>query len=162
MHGTFPFRNVPVEIGLMKFLKLLVPVSGDEADEEAIGLACRLAKEAKGKVYVVYVIQVKRSLPLDAELETETQKAEDILRHAEEVADEHDYEIETDLLQTREIGPAIIDEAMERNVDVILMGMAYRKRFGQFELGEIIPYVLRNAPCRVLVTRQPLLSEEKQ
>jgi len=143
----------------MKFLRILVPVSGDnaEADKEAIELACRMAKEAKGKVYVVYVIQVKRSLPLDAELEPETQTAEEVLGRAEEAADEQDYEIETDLLQTREIGPAIVDEAMERSVDVILMGMGYRKRFGQFDMGETIPYVLENAPCRVIVLRQPLV-----
>lgn len=146
----------------MKFLRILVPVSGGDADEEAIDLACRMAKEAKGKVFVVSVIQVKRSLPLDADLELETQKAEEILTHAEEVAGEQDYEIETDLLQTREIGPAIIDEAMERGVDVILIGMGYRKRFGQFDLGETIPYVLKNAPCRVLLLRQPLLSDEKK
>ncbi len=143
----------------MKFLRILVPVSGDnaEADKEAIELACRMAKEAKGKVYVVYVIQVKRSLPLDAELEPETQTAEEVLGRAEEAADEQDYEIETDLLQTREIGPAIVDEAMERSVDVILMGMGYRKRFGQFDMGETIPYVLENAPCRVIVLRQPFV-----
>lgn len=143
----------------MKFLRILVPVSGDDADadKEAIELACRMAKEAKGKVYVVYVIQVKRSLPLDAELEPETQTAEEVLGRAEEAADEQDYEIETDLLQTREIGPAIIDEAMERSVDIILIGMGYRKRFGQFDMGETIPYVLENAPCRVIVLRQPLV-----
>jgi len=147
---------------MMKLQRILVPVSGNEADREAVELACSIAKETKGKVYVVYVIQVKRSLPLDAELNPETETAEDILARAEEVADEQDYEIETDLLQTREIGPAIIDEAMERSADLILMGMGYRKRFGQFDLGETIPYVLKNAPCRVLVLRQPLLSEQTE
>jgi len=141
----------------MKFLRILVPISGDEADKEAIELACKMAKEAKGKVYVVYVIQVKRSLPLDAELESETRKAEEVLSRAEEVADEQDYKIETDLIQTREAGSAIIDEVMERNADLILMGISYRKRFGQFDLGETIPYILKNAPCRVLLLRQPLL-----
>ena len=147
---------------MMKLQRILVPVSGNEADRESVELACSIAKEIKGKVYVVYVIQVKRSLPLDAELNPETETAEDILARAEEVADEQDYEIETDLLQTREIGPAIIDEAMERSADLILMGMGYRKRFGQFDLGETIPYVLKNAPCRVLVLRQPLLSEQTE
>lgn len=141
----------------MKFYRLLVPVSGDGADKEVIELACKMAKEVKGKVFVVYVIQVKRSLPLDAELVSETQKAEEVLSRAEEYAEEQDYEVETDLLQTREIGPAIIDEAMERSADLILLGMGYRKRFGQFELGETVPYVLKYAPCRVLLLRLPLL-----
>jgi len=141
----------------MKFYRILVPVSGEDVDREIIELACKIAREVKGKVYVVYVIPVKRSLPLDAELVSETQKAEEVLSQAETYAEEQDYEIETDLLQTREIGPAIIDEAMERNADIILMGMGYRKKFGQFELGETIPYVLKNAPCRVMLLRQPVL-----
>lgn len=144
----------------MRFLKILVPVSGEDVDREAIELACKLAKESKGEIYVVYVIQVKRALPLDAELRYETKTAEEVLAHADEIASEQDYEIQTDLLQTREIGPAIVDESVVRNTDVILMGMGYRKRFGRFDLGETIPYVLRNAPCRVIVLRQPLLPEE--
>lgn len=140
----------------MRFLKILVPVSGEEADKEAIELACMMAKETKSKIYVVYVIQVKRSLPLDAEIESEVQKAEGVLSWAEEVADEQDYEVETNLLQTREVGPAIVDEAMEHSTDLILMGMGYHKRFGQFDTGDTVSYVLKNAPCRVLLLRQPL------
>jgi nucleotide-binding universal stress UspA family protein len=49
--------------------KVLVPINGTKADEEAVKLACRLAKRTKGKVYVTYVIQVDRTLPLDAEIE---------------------------------------------------------------------------------------------
>ena len=141
----------------MKSLRILVPISGDAVDNEVIELACKMAREAKSKVYVVYIIQVKRSLPLDAELEPETRRAEELLSRAEECADEQDYEIETDLLQTREVGPAIIDEVMERSADLIIMGMSYHKRFGQFDLGDTIPYVLKNAPCRVLLLRQPLV-----
>ena len=34
----------------------------------AVVLACSIAKKNKGKVFAVHVIEVKRSLPLDAEL----------------------------------------------------------------------------------------------
>ena len=135
----------------MKFLKILAPVSGEKQDKEVIELACKLAKESKGKVNVVYAIQVKRSLPLDAELESEVRKAEEILNHVETIADENDYKVETDLLQTREVGPAIVDEAVEQGTDHILLGMRHRRHFGEFNLGEVIPYVLKNAPCNVIV-----------
>lgn len=137
------------------FQKILVPVVGTEADEEAIRLACQLGKKNKAKVWAVYVITVRRSLPLEAEIETEIQKAEDMLDHMEIVAEEEEYEIETDLLQSREAGPTIIDEAVEREVDLILMGVAYKSRFGQFSLGDVVPYILRNAPCRVILYHQP-------
>jgi len=135
----------------MEFHKILVPVVGNEADEEAMKLACRLAKKDKGKVWSVYVVTIKRALPLDAEIEPEIQKAENILDHIEMVAEEEDYEVETDVLQAREAGPAIIDEAVERGIDLILMGVKYKRRFGQFSLGNVVPYVLKNSPCPVIL-----------
>ena len=138
----------------MEFHNILVPVIGTEADDEAIKLACRLAKRDKGKIWAVYVVTLKRTLPLDAEVEPEIKQAEEILDHAESIADEQDYEIETDLLQAREAGPTIIDEAVERGVDLILIGIKYKTRFGQFSLGSVVPYVLKNAPCRVILYHQ--------
>ena len=138
----------------MEFHKILVPVVGTEADEEAMKLACRLAKKDKGKVWSVYVITIKRSLPLDAEIESELREAEAILDHIESVAEEEDYEVETDLLQSREAGPTIIDEAVERGIDLIVMGVKYKRRFGQFSLGNVVPYVLKNSPSPVILYHQ--------
>ena len=138
----------------MELKRILVPVVGTEADEEAMKLACRLAKKDKGKVWAVCVVAVKRALPLDAEIVPEIQSAEDILDRAERVAEEEDYEAETDILQAREVGPAIIDEAVERGVDLILMGVKYKRRFGQFSLGSVVPYVLKNSPCPVILYQQ--------
>jgi nucleotide-binding universal stress UspA family protein len=120
-----------------------------------VKLACDLAKKPKAKIYVVYVIEVKRSLPLDAVIESEIHRAEEALAHAEDVASDKDYEVETDLIQGRDAGPAIVDEAMDKEVDLILMGFTYKKRFGVFNLGRVIPYVLEEAPCRVLLYREP-------
>lgn len=138
----------------MEFNKILVPVTGTAADEEAMRLACWLTKKNKGKIWAVYVVTVKRSLPLDAEIEPEIKKAEDILDRIAIVAEEEDHEIETDLLQSREAGPTIVDEAVEREADLILMGVSYKRRFGQFSLGNVVPYVLKNAPCQVLLYHQ--------
>ncbi|NOQ17667.1 MAG: universal stress protein, partial [Dehalococcoidales bacterium] len=76
---------------------------------------------------------------------------EEILNHIEKIAIEHNCKIATDLLQAREVGTAIVNEAAEREVDLILMGFAYKRRFGEFSLGEVVPYVLKNAPCRVIL-----------
>ena len=140
----------------MRLEKILVAVSGKEADSEAVQLACDLAKKRKAKIYVVYVVEVKRSLPLDAVIESEIAKAEQILARAEEIASDKDYEVETALIQGRDAGPAIVDEAMEREADLILIGFTYKKRFGVFNLGRVIPYVLEEAPCRVLLYREPM------
>ena len=142
----------------MEFHKILVPVAGTEADEEAIKLADRLlAKKNRGKICAVHVISIERALPLDAEIESEIRKAEDILNHIERIAKEQGCKIETDLLQAREVAPAIVDEAIEREVDLILIGVTYKRRFGEFSLGDVVPYVLKNAPCRVILYHQPIM-----
>ncbi len=86
--------------------------------------------------------------------EPEIRQAEEILDHAGIIAEEQDYEMETDLLQAREAGPTIVDEAVEREVDLILMGVSYKRHFGQFSLGDVVPSVLKNAPCRVILYHQ--------
>jgi len=139
----------------MEFHKILVPVAGTEADKGAVELANRLlAKKNKGEICAVYGISIERALPLDAEVESEIGKAEDILNHVESIAEEQGYKIETDLLQAREVAPAIVDEAIEREVDLILIGVTYKRRFGEFSLGNVVPYVLKNAPCRVILYHQ--------
>jgi nucleotide-binding universal stress UspA family protein len=138
----------------MEFHKILVPVAGSDADADAIKLACRLSRRDKAKILVVSVIPIERSLPLDTELAGEVKKAEGVLERAEKVALEQGCGIETDLLQARNVGPSIVDEAVERGMDLIVMGIAYKRQFGQHSLGDVTPYVLKNAPCPVILYQQ--------
>ncbi|MFC1944153.1 universal stress protein [Chloroflexota bacterium] len=142
--------------------KILVPIRGAVADEEAITLACQLAKKSKGTVYAAHIIQVKRALPLDAAIESEIKRGEEILKRAELVAGGQGCMIETDLLQARDVGTAIIEEAKERGVNLVLIGLDYYRRFGEATLGDVVPYVLKNAPCRVIVCREPMAEGETQ
>jgi nucleotide-binding universal stress UspA family protein len=138
----------------LTFRRILVPLTGTEADDETMRMACWIARKDKSKLYAMYVITIKRSLPLEAEIESETKRAEELLDRAEKIAEDEDYQIETDLLQSREVAPTIIDEAVERKIDLILMGVKYQRRFGQFSLGSIVPYIIKNAPCQVMLYSQ--------
>lgn len=138
----------------MEFNKILVPVAGNDTDIETINLACRFSRREKAKLLVVHVIPIAHSLPLDAELTIEIKKAESVLERAEKIALERGCKIETDLLQARNVGPSIVDEAVERQSDLIVMGLAYKRQFGQYSLGDVIPYVLKNAPCPVVLFQQ--------
>ena len=145
----------------MEFEHILIPVTGADADRQAVRLACALVKKNKGKISAVYVITVKRALPLEANIEPDIRKGEEALDYIESIAEEEDREISTDILQARDVGPAIVDEAVELGVDLILMGVNYKQRFGQFTMGSVIPYVLKNAPCRVILYHQHThISEE--
>jgi nucleotide-binding universal stress UspA family protein len=139
----------------MEFNRIMVPVKGSPVDKETLKLACGFAKKRKGKIWAVYVIGVKRFLPLDAEIKPEITKAEAVLDNLEAFGDKEGCEITTDIIQSRDVGPAIIDEAAEKDVDLIVLGATYKRRFGQFSLGEVIPYVLKNAACPVILYHQP-------
>jgi nucleotide-binding universal stress UspA family protein len=132
---------------------ILVPVDGSPASLDAVAFACGLARKNKGKVYAVHVIEVKRSLPLDADLSSEATTGEDVLVRAEKVAHDNDFKIEGELLQAREAGHAIVDEAMERGVDLILLGAEHKAPLGEYQMGRLTQYVLRAAPCSVWLWR---------
>ena len=133
-----------------------VPVDGSHASLQAVALACDIARKNKGSVSVVHVIEVKRTMPLDAELEGEAAAGEEILTQAARVAREQDFDVDSEILQAREASHAIVDEAIERGADLIILGMEYKQPFGEFQLGRVIQYVMRSAPCEVWVCRHPV------
>ncbi len=68
--------------------------------------------------------------------------------------------LEPVLLQARDVGAALVDEATERGADLLVVGLPYRQRFGgDFAIGRTVPYILQNAPCAVWVVRDPIPEE---
>lgn len=137
----------------MEIKRILVPVNGCSADEKIVKLACNLARESKGIVEVINIIEVERSLPLDTTVEPQAEKGEEILNQAENAASEVDCKVETKLIQAREAGPEIVTAAKKRESDLIVMGVGYKKRLGVFNLGKTIPYVFKESSCQILLFR---------
>ena len=148
-------RNLKEKESPLAFKTILVPVNGTEASTMAVEFACSIAKRTKGKVHVVHVIEVRRALPLDADLTDEAQQGEVFLTEAEAAAHNQDYEVEGDLLQARDAGHAIVDEAVERHADAIIIGVPFNRPFGEFELSRVPAHVLRTAQCEVVLLRMP-------
>ena len=146
---------MPSTDSVSHFRTVLVPVDGSHASLQAVLLACDMARRTKGKVYVVHVIEVKRTLPLDAAMEPEEVAGDEVLAGVEEVARKQGFTVDGEILHAREAGPAIVDEAIERQADLIIMGMEYQQPFGDFQIGRVVPYVLKSAPCEVWVCRHP-------
>lgn len=159
-----------MELSTNRIKEILVPVDGSQAGMDALALACLMAKRNKGKVYAVYVVEVARTLPLDADLAPEASAGEDVLARAEEVADSLDFEITGELLQARDAGHAVVDEAIERGVEAIVLGIEHepasagfewplkgkpRPLAGDLRLGHIAEYILQVAPCDVWLIRRP-------
>ena len=78
------------------------------------------------------------------------------LSNAEAIAEKSDCRVEAELLQAREAGHAVVDEAMERGVDGIIVGVDYHMPFGEFQMGHTTQYILKNARCQVWICRQPV------
>ncbi len=132
---------------------MLAAVCGDESDEEVVRLACGLVKQNRGRLFILYVIEVPRYLPIDAEIPSETETAEEVLTSMEAVAKEMRCRPQAELLQSRKVGAAVVQEAVEREVGTIVLGTEYRGDFGGFSLGDSVPYVLEHSPCQVIVYR---------
>lgn len=141
---------------------ILVPISHSDASLEAVTIAVTMAKPRKGRVYVVHVIEVERSLPLNAELDSDARRGEQLIRRAEELAQASGYPVSGMLLQAREAGQAIIEEAFDNAVDTIIMGIAKSDITGatsDVRLPRTVAYVVKHATCSVWVVRQTMVPQ---
>lgn len=138
----------------MQLRKIIVPLGGTAVDADVIRLAATLAKPSKAQVIAIHVIEVRWNLALDAVLDAETERGEALLDDATTVAHQAGVTIETELLQARDAAAAIIDTARERQADLILLGMPFRKRLGRVYVGKTVTNVYVGAPCAVLAYRQ--------
>lgn len=138
----------------MPFNRVIAVVSDDPSDINTISRAADIVRDDHGQLFVVYVIKVERSLPLDAEIEEQVARGEQVLHRSERLARLPRSDIDSQLLQARTIGPAVVHEAIVRDADAIVIGTSYPTEFGAFSLGSDIPYILEHAPCDVILWRE--------
>jgi nucleotide-binding universal stress UspA family protein len=144
-----------------QFRRAVVALSGGRTDRSIVALAADLARPTKAELVGVHVVEIDWTLPLDADVAGRSEEAQRVLYSAEETAVAAHYRLETVLLQARDVGAAIVDEATERGADLIICGLPFRRRFGgDFAIGRTIPYVLKNAPCATWVVREAMPEEQ--
>ncbi len=159
----------------VEYESILVPVFGTRLDDDIVGTAGRLADaeleegERPPRLDVIYVMALPLTVPLHSPPpQHEVEVANRALERAKEVAEEYEaVEVATDVVLARNVGAGIVQEARRRNPEVIVMGgePPTRVRGGAIlggigaarppEVGEVTEYVLRKAPCRVLLTAPP-------
>lgn len=135
---------------------VLVPVSGHAYDSEVILATCKILAKPNGNLYIVYVIEVERGLELDSEITPASTRGEEVLKHMEEITKPYKINVQAEILQSRKAGAAIVQEAVEKQVGAIVIGTPYEGGFGTFSLEQTSSYILTNAPCRVIVWREPI------
>jgi APA family basic amino acid/polyamine antiporter len=153
--------RAPIPLGpalALEYRNVLVPIVARHESEEAMDLACRLATERRASIVALTVVEIPLDLPLDAELpESVDDKANDLLDEARAIGDAYGVNVIGRIVRARRPGPAIVEEAARRHSEIIVMGSPRRdqhRRRGRV-FGDTVDYVLKNAPCRVMVAAAP-------
>ena len=146
--------RAPVLLGpgaALEYRNILVPVAPGRETEEALDVACRLATERRARVAATAVVEVPLELPIDAEMPEAEEEANELLDEARTVGDSYGVDVVGRLVRDRRAGRAIVREAEQRNSEIVVMGAPRRKRAQAPIFGGTTDYVLKHAPCRVMV-----------
>ncbi len=173
---TIPDRALRYEALEPEFGSILVPIFGSPLDDDIVQTAGRLAGETrddlqeKGAVIeAIWVFEVPLALPLDAPLpDAQIRRAREALARAKLVGEEYEgVEVATATVRARRTGEGIVREARRRGVEAIVLAAEEPSRVrggallggagGPLEnyVGEVTKYVIRKAPCRVILTAPP-------
>ena len=143
------------------FRRAVVALSGHPNGQRLIRIVAEVAKANKAALIGVHVVEIDWSMPLDMDIAGRSDEIQQVLDVAEGTAENVGVKLESVLLQARDVGAALVDEAIERDADLLVVGLAYRTTFGgDFAIGRTSPYVLKNAPCAVWVVREPIQEEK--
>jgi nucleotide-binding universal stress UspA family protein len=139
-----------------KLTRILVPLlSKSEATDRIVALAAQMVRSRNGNVELLAVLEVPFTLPLDARVEEDEKDALEILDRAESVAKQRVTAVDKRIVKARNAGPAIVREAEMQCVDLILMANTpVRVRGNVQQIHPAVDYVMKNAPCEVLVLSQ--------
>jgi APA family basic amino acid/polyamine antiporter len=136
--------------------RVLVPMKLGDIGEEMVATAIALAKDRNAGIDAVFVVRVPRQFPLEGPLPPDVERrALDSLDEARALGEEHGVEVGTKVLRARSIGHAIVEEASSTGVDLIVLGSSPRWRRQSRFFSPTVDFVLRHAPCEVLVVAFP-------
>ncbi len=138
-----------------EFSSILVPMKLGVIGEEMIATAVKLAQERSAEVEALHVIRVPLDTAIDAELDLEEESAAASLAEAQLLGADHGVPVRGETVRARSIGEAIVNEAERSGADLIVLGSAPRWRRQSRFFSPTVEYVLRKAPCEVLVVAFP-------
>jgi APA family basic amino acid/polyamine antiporter len=138
-----------------EYSRILVPMKLGEIGEEMVATAVKLAQERGAAVDALHVIRVPLDQPLDAELWDEEERAEASLAEAKLLGADHGVEVHGHTVRARSIGQAIVEQAAKLNSDLIVLGSSPRWRRQSRFFSPTVEYVLKKAPCEVLIVAFP-------
>ncbi|CAN5603225.1 hypothetical protein BH24CHL9_BH24CHL9_15490 [soil metagenome] len=146
---------MPTGRALSPVSRAVLGLNGGPTDDLVIGLGVEFARAHRSELVAVHVVEVDWQHDLDDEMAPSREQASHVLDLAEGMAEKARVNMRTQLLQARDVAAALVDEAVALEADAVVLGLPYLKRYGgDFAMGRTIPYVFKNAPCRVYVVRE--------
>ena len=145
----------PVQLPESAFTSILVPMKLGAIGEEMVATAVKLAQDRRALVEAVYVIRVPLDRPLEADLTDQEEAAAASLAEARMLGADHGVDVRVETIRARSIGDAIVGQAERRGNDLIVLGSAPRWRRQSRFFSPTVEFVLRKAPCEVLVVAFP-------
>ncbi len=141
----------------LEYRRLLVPIVAGQPSDDALDVACSLASERRASVVALNVIEVPLDRPVEAALDDLVGRANTELDQAAEIGDSYGVRVRPRLVRARSAGPAIVLEAERQNAEIIVMGTPRRQLTSHQAalFGRTVDYVLRHAPCRVMIASAP-------
>jgi nucleotide-binding universal stress UspA family protein len=142
--------------------RILVPMKLGVIGEEMLATAIKLATEHDSEVEALHVIRVPLEQALDAPMLDEEERAEASIAEAKLLGEDYHVTVRGIVVRARAIGEAIVERAFEVDADLIVLGSAPRWRRQSRFFSPTVDYVLRKAPCEVLIVAFPqsVLDEE--
>ena len=138
------------------YSNILVPLKLGPIGEEVLATAVRLAEERGSTVSVLYVLRVPLDLPArGATCPSKSAGRPSRSPRSASSPTSTGIEIDASIVRARALGEAIVAEADERGADLIVMGSAPRWRRQSRFFSPTVDYVLRKAPCEVMVVVYP-------
>jgi basic amino acid/polyamine antiporter, APA family len=138
-----------------EFSRVLVPMKLGPIGEEMVATAVAIAKDHEATVDALFVIVVPLEYALHAPLWDREEEAAASLAEAVLLGEENGVHVEPITVRARAIGQAILEQAVERDSDLIVLGSSPRWRRQSAFFSPTVEYALRNAPCEVLVVAFP-------
>ncbi len=132
-----------------EYRTIVVPVVRSPESEDALIAAGRLAADRGATIVALHVLEVPLERALHADLGAHEDRAEALLDDTEALLDQYGVRVVTRLVRARSAARAIVDEALARNAELIVVGAP---RSGRRLLGRTAERVLKLSPIRVLVT----------
>ncbi|MBI3359015.1 MAG: universal stress protein [Nitrospirae bacterium] len=135
--------------------KIMVPTVGLPHTERSVELACRLGRKQMAEIYLIYILEVPRTMPLGVPLSDAEKEAEAALERATQIVLLHNLPMQKLIHRARVAGDDIAKLAKDMEMDMIVLGIQEEAGSHIDPLNKTANAILKIASCEVIIDKLP-------